>query len=183
VRISGTFHSSAIALPFWFALLYPLVKAVCVGVYEEAISRGYHLTNLMEGLSGIIGKGETGASVSAIVLSSAIFGLLHMRNPNATLMSTLSITLNGSMLGTAFVLTRQLGMPIGLHMSWNLAQGWLFGFPVSGDPEISTILQTLQSGPEWLTGGSFGPEGGMLGLGASAAGILLLIALRRKIKR
>jgi len=183
VHISGTFHTSAKALPYWFAFLYPFIKACCVGVYEEAISRGYHLTNLREGFLGFVRGGDAVASIAAIVLSSAFFGLLHIRNPNGTSISTISIMINGAMLGTAFHLTGRLGLSIGLHMSWNLAQGWLFGFPVSGDAEISTIIQTVQSGPEWLTGGSFGPEGGMLGLGASVVGLLLLIAFRKKLKR
>lgn len=181
VDINDYFHISAPTLPWWIAFMYPVVKASCVGVYEEAIGRGYLITNLKEGMSGVWNLSEQKAFVFAIISSSVFFGVLHIGNPNASVISIFSLMFNGALFATAYVLTGQLGMCIGLHMSWNLFQGLVFGFPVSGDHEIATMFHIQQSGPNWITGGNFGPEGGLLGLGSSVIGIIILIRMRRVI--
>jgi hypothetical protein len=82
------------------------------------------------------------------------------------------------------VLTGRLGLPIGLHITWNLFQGNVFGFPVSGTNSGATIISTTLTGPEWFTGGEFGPEAGILGLLAMVVGclmILLWISRRSKL--
>jgi hypothetical protein len=69
-----------------------------------------------------------------------------------------------------------------LHLSWNFFQGNVYGFPVSGWKEaMGSLLQVAQSGPEWMTGGAFGPEAGLLGAAAMLCGIAAtVIYLRRK---
>ncbi|QIN84857.1 CPBP family intramembrane metalloprotease [Rubrobacter tropicus] len=162
---------------FFPAILAPVALFVCVGFYEELVSRGYQLTNLAEGLD-TPGIGPRGAILLAWVLSSSFFGILHAFNPNTTPLSTINIALAGLMLGLGFVLTGELAIPIGLHITWNFFQGNVFGFPVSGlDPVGATFLTTDQTGPDLLTGGPFGPEGGLLAPAAMLAGCLL-IALR-----
>jgi len=162
-------------LSFFPALLIPLIIYVMVGFYEELFSRGYQLTNLAEGLAGKYIKPET-AILLACLLSSAFFGFLHTANPNANLFSTLNICLAGIFLATGFLLTGELAIPIGLHISWNFFQGNVFGFPVSGaDFRSATLIQIQQSGPDWITGGAFGPEGGILGIISNLLGILLII--------
>ena len=162
-------------LSFLPAILIPLIIFIMVGFYEELLSRGYQLTNLAEGLTGKYIKPET-AILLACLISSAFFGLFHAFNPNATLFSTLNICLAGIFLATGFLLTGELAIPIGLHISWNFFQGNVFGFPVSGaDFRSATLIQIQQSGPPWLTGGAFGPEGGFLGILSNLLGILLII--------
>ena len=182
VSIKDYFHASIITLPWWVAFTYPVIRALCVGVYEEALSRGYHITNLKEGLSGVWNLSERRALVLSVVLSSAFFGILHIRNPNAGIISTLSLAINGAFFATAYALTGQLALSMGLHTAWNLSQGWIFGFPVSGDPEIMTMIYIQQSGPAYVTGGDFGPEGGLLGLSTSIAGIIMLISFRSLVR-
>jgi uncharacterized protein len=166
---------------FFPAILAPAVLFLCVGFYEELVSRGYQLTNLAEGLNAP-GIGPKGAILLAWTLSSSFFGLLHAFSPNATVLSTLNITLAGMMLGLGYILTGQLAIPIGLHITWNFFQGNVFGLPVSGrDPTGATFLSTSQSGPDLLTGGPFGPEGGLLAPAAMAVG-LLLITLRVRLR-
>lgn len=136
---------------------------VAVGVYEELLSRGYQLQNLAEGLNWPL----------AIVLSSAIFALLHAGNPHATWVSTLGIFLAGILFSYGFLRTRQLWLPIGLHMGWNFFQGPVLGFPVSG-LETYRLIRHVVDGPEWITGGAFGPEAGLVSIAAMALGAVLI---------
>jgi len=166
---------------FFPAILAPAALFVCVGFYEELVSRGYQLTNLAEGLNGAA-VGPKAAIMLAWVLSSSVFAAVHLFNPNTGALSTLNIFLAGMMLGAGYVLTGQLAIPIGLHTTWNFFQGNVFGFPVSGlDLVGATFLSTRQTGPELLTGGPFGPEAGLLAPAAMAAGVgLIVIRVRRR---
>ncbi len=147
-------------------------QMVCVGFYEELMSRGYLIPNITEGFSfGSISPQK--ATIGAIFLSSAIFGLLHAGNPNSSLIAVINITLAGIMLAVPYVLTGRLAYSIGIHFSWNFFQGGIFGFPVSGMEFRSSIIQIQQGGESWLTGGSFGPEAGVIGI----LGILLILIL------
>jgi membrane protease YdiL (CAAX protease family) len=117
------------------------------------------------------------------VLSSAFFGYLHASNPNATLLSTVNVAVAGLMLGAGYVLTGELAIPIGLHVTWNFFQGAVFGFPVSGlKVGGATFLSLDQGGPDLWTGGRFGPEGGLLAPVAMVAGVFL-IALWVRLRR
>jgi uncharacterized protein len=182
VTVTGSFESLVPGAPFWLAVLVPATLFVCVGFYEELVSRGYQLRNAAEGLNSS-SLGPRGAVLLAWALSSAIFGYLHAANPNATILSTANVALAGLMLGCGYVLTGELAIPIGLHVTWNFFQGTVFGFPVSGlRIGGATFLSIEQGGPDLWTGGPFGPEGGLLAPAAMALGILLTalwVRLRR----
>lgn len=170
VTVTGTFEVLGSGDSFSQAILVPLLAFVCVGFYEELVSRGYQLTNLAEGLN-YPRLGPRGAVLAAWVLSSSIFGMLHLANPNATIVSSITIAFAGLLLGTGYVLTGRLAIPIGLHITWNFFQGNVFGFPVSGiEPIGATFVSTQQGGPLLFTGGSFGPEAGLLVLAATLVG-------------
>lgn len=180
IRVTGFFVSRAASRAFLPVFVYVLIKYLFVGIYEEMISRGYHLINLAEGFNlPIIGR--KGALILAWVLSSVVFGVLHALNPNASLISTINIILAGLLFGLAMVLTGELAIPIGLHITWNFFQGAVFGFPVSGTGNAATAIATEMTGPAWFTGGAFGPEAGMLGLVAMfLGGVLIVLWIRRK---
>jgi len=146
---------------------------VLVGVREELFFRGYLIKNLAEGLNLPRISSKTALLISYLLIS-IVFGFFHAFNQNATLVSSLNLILAGLFLGLGYVLTSDLAIPIGLHIGWNFAQGYIFGFPVSGADQHLALIATQQTGPTVWTGGAFGPEGGLMGVFAFLLGLLLV---------
>ncbi|MFB6280418.1 MAG: lysostaphin resistance A-like protein [Haloferacaceae archaeon] len=159
------------------AFLAVTVRLLGAGAVEELLVRGYALTNLAEGCRAL---GPRRAAAVATLGSSALFGALHAGNPNATAASTAAVALGGVMLALAYVLTGELGLPIGLHVAWNLFQGPVYGYPVSGVDLGVSALVLARSGPRVATGGAFGPEAGLTGVGAMAVGIAAVVGYARR---
>lgn len=154
----------------WGGVAAALVASVTAAIVEEIIFRGI-LFRLVESAFG---------SVIAIVVSGAIFGGLHVLSPHPTLAGLAAIALEaGILLACAYVLTRRLWFAMGIHGAWNLMQGGIFGAPVSGTPSKGLFTGTL-SGPEWLTGGVFGPEASVVSIVAclAAAAVIARLAWR-----
>ncbi len=158
---------------FWLIpVLGYLVKMLSVGLYEEVISRSYLIPNIKEGFTfGNVDPAK--ATIIAIVLSSVLFGTGHLGNPNVSIFATINIIAAGVMLAIPYALTGRLSYSVGLHFSWNYFQGGLFGFRVSGIESMHSIISIKQFGNPVWTGGSFGPEGGLIGL----VGIILMLTL------
>lgn len=144
-------------------ILVIFIIFVMVGWSEELLSRGYHLQNLENGLN----------TFWAVLLSSAVFGALHLGNPNATWISVVGILLAGVFLSYGYLRTRQLWLPIGLHIGWNFFEGAVFGFPVSG-LDIYQLTRITVNGPELWTGGPFGPEAGLVLIPGLILGTILI---------
>lgn len=174
VTVTGAFEAYGTGVPFAISMLLPVAAFLCIGFSEETVFRGYQLKNAAEGLN-YPALGPRGAILLAWISSSVFFGVLHADNPSATPVSTFNIVLAGLMLGSGYVLSGELAIPIGLHVTWNLFQGAVYGLPVSGfGPFGATFLTTKQGGPDLWTGGSFGPEGGLLAPAAMLLGISLI---------
>lgn len=146
-----------------------LVVFIFVGWNEELLSRGYHLQTIASGINLFWG----------VVISSAVFGLLHLGNPNATWVSAAGIFFAGIYLSYGYISTKQLWLPIGLHIGWNFFEGVVFGFPVSG-LDIYALTRIEVTGPELWTGGAFGPEAGLIVLPSLLVGASLIYWFTRK---
>ncbi|WP_231186605.1 type II CAAX endopeptidase family protein [Haladaptatus sp. DYF46] len=169
IRITGTFRTVS-DLSFVVVFCTSVLLFVFVGISEELLVRGYLLTNLAEGFRWFRWLSGDAAVAVATLCSSILFGVGHVFNPNATLTSTFVIVLAGIMLASGYLLTGELGLSIGLHISWNLFQTSVYGFSVSGLRLPVTVVATEQVGPRVFTGGPFGPEAGLVGVGAIAVG-------------
>ena len=152
-------------------VLLALLMAIGSGAIEEIVFRGV-LFRLVE---------EWGGTWFAVVLSSLLFGAGHLVNPHATALGAMAVVFEGGVfLAGAYVLTRRLWLPIGIHAGWNFAQSGIFGVPTSGVPAHGLLNGELV-GPEWLAGGAFGAEASIVAvivcvlLGTS----LLVLAARR----
>lgn len=145
---------------------------ILVGWNEELLSRGYHLQTIASGLNLFWG----------VIISSAVFGVLHIANPNATWVSALGIFFAGLFLAFGYLTTRQLWLPIGLHIGWNFFEGVVFGFPVSG-LDIYRLIKITVDGPVLWTGGAFGPEAGLVVLPGMLLGALLIFVYSKYIRK
>lgn len=128
----------------WFLL--------AVAFREEILFRGYPFQRLLEAMG----------PWATLVLTSAGFAFAHWNNPGmigpTRVWALLNIGLAGLLLGLAYLRTRRLALPLGLHLGWNWTQGSLLGFPVSGLAMDSLLAPVPGAAPDWFTGGPFGPE-------------------------
>ncbi len=113
-----------------------------------------------------------------ILLSALAFGAGHAANPAASPAAVLALAGAGLVFVWAYLATGRLWLPMALHLSWNLCEGPLYGFPVSGfDGEKAIAVSS--TGPAWATGGPFGPEAGLVGVLACVAAAALIYLWRR----
>ena len=133
-----------------------------VALAEELMVRGFLLGRMLDG----------GLNCwAALLLSSLLFSLMHLFNPAFSWLSLLNILLAGLVLGVPYVYTRNLSFPVFFHWLWNWLQGPVLGYCVSGNETGESLFFFTLSGPDWLTGGSFGFEGSLL------CSVLLLLIL------
>ncbi len=140
--------SSVLQTIFGSAIVFMVAAAS-----EEIMFRGYVLQTLSRANLAWLG----------ILITSLPFAIAHLGNPNADLISTINTALAGIWLGIAYLKTRSLWFAFGIHFAWNWVQGAFLGLPVSGLKQLTTspLLHYVDQGPTWLTGGSYGIEGGI----------------------
>lgn len=130
-----------------------LLLFILVGFFEELFFRGYVMSTLA----------SRGNKKWVIYVASAIiFSIAHGANPNVSLLGLVNIALVGLLFAYMFDATKSIWLPIGYHITWNYFQGNVFGFAVSGTAPNGIYTVEIAEGHDWLTGGSFGLEGGIL---------------------
>jgi membrane protease YdiL (CAAX protease family) len=134
---------------------------------EELMFRGYPFQHLEQGIG----------AWGAIAVFSVMFGLVHLSNPGATVWGLANTVLIGIVLSIAYLRTRALWLPWGIHLGWNASLGVLFGLPVSGLRIFNVMVRTNVSGPQWLTGGSYGVEASVAGAVAMLLGMAVVSKL------
>ena len=133
-----------------------LVVMLLAAVFEEILFRAI-LFRIVE---------EACGTMVALAVSAIVFGLVHGLNPGATLFSDAAIAIEaGLALAIAYALTRNLWLPIGIHLGWNFAEGSLFGAQVSGQAPTPSLFHVGLNGPVLLTGGGFVPEASLISIG------------------
>ncbi|MFD3259648.1 lysostaphin resistance A-like protein [Paenibacillus lentus] len=159
-------------------MLVPMLKGavlfVGVAVSEEIYSRGY--------VQGLL-RYHYGKTV-AIVMSSILFALLHSLNPGvfSSPFPFANLIMAGVIMAVAREVTGGLWWPIGLHLTWNYFQGYIYGFNVSGTVPDNSLLSTVDQGPAWLSGGIFGIEGSALTVAVLILGTIAVYMLYRNRK-
>ncbi len=144
-----------------------LVLLAVAAASEEALFRGYPFQVLVQAIG----------PVTATLLSSALFSVAHAANPNVGPLALINIFLAGVLLAAAYLRTRSLWFATAVHLGWNWTMASLLDLPVSGLAFFDAPLyEPVETGPAWVTGGAFGPEGG---IGASVAFLLALWATLR----
>lgn len=147
-------------------LLWNVLVLFPAAAGEELVFRGYPFQRLVESVG----------AYRATTAFAVLFGIAHLANPSPTVLSTLNTSLVGVLLALCYLKTGGLWLPIGLHFAWNYALGFLYSLPVSGIRLERIFWRTEVSGPVWLSGGAYGPEGSIL---CSAIVLLAILALLR----
>ena len=154
------------------SVLVILLGWIIQGATEEIVTRGWLLNVLSTKYN--IGVG--------LLISSTLFGLMHLTNPNVNYIAVINIILVGLFYGLYVIKTNDLWAVCGMHSAWNFAQGNLFGFEVSGlDVSVGSLIDLNLVGSDFVTGGIFGPEAGITAtfILLASIGILLFIDKKR----
>ena len=149
----GTFELNELSLESILFILGLFPFWLLQGGTEEVATRGWLLTRIAARANLPL----------AILISSSLFGILHMGNAGVTFLSVLNIILDGVLAALLFIYTDSIWLVVAQHGTWNYVQGNLLGFQVSGTGADASIFSfTMGDGPDWLTGGAFGAEGSII---------------------
>ncbi|WP_305304434.1 CPBP family intramembrane glutamic endopeptidase [Romboutsia ilealis] len=153
------------------SVLVILFGWIIQGATEEIVTRGWLLNVLSNKYS--IGVG--------LLISSTLFGLMHLSNPNVNYIAVINIILVGLFYGFYVIKTNDLWAVCGMHTAWNFAQGNLFGFEVSGiDVSVGSLIDLNLVGSDFVTGGIFGPEAGIVATFILLVSIGILLFIDKK---
>jgi len=144
------------------ATLLFATKMLLVSIFEETFYRGYLFTTIYDGFKSRRRSNKL-AVISALIMSSTAFGIAHFANSHASFISILFLSINGVIWCIPFIITKNLGLSIGLHTAWNFTQTQI-GFTMSGNQAVNSFYKIENNGSILLTGGEYGPEAGVLGL-------------------
>ena len=153
------------------SILIILIGWIIQGATEEILTRGWLLDVLITKYN--IGFG--------LFISSILFGVLHLANPNVNYIAVINIILVGVFYGLYVIKTNDLWAVCGMHTAWNFAQGNLFGFEVSGlNVSVGSLIDLNLVGNDTITGGIFGPEAGIIATFVLLMSIVVLLFINKK---
>ncbi len=166
LRIDRTFPGS-----WWGEAGHSTIVLLPAAFFEELLIRGYAFSVLR----------RTAGWRLALIVTSVVFGLLHAWNPGADAESILAVVVAGFFLGAILLATRSLYAAGAAHFAWNWVMSGALHIAVSGIPSRDPDYRTVETGPDWLTGGPWGPEGGLAAVAVMFVAIFYLYAryLRR----
>jgi hypothetical protein len=167
MSLSNTVAFSAGKISIIIFLAY-FIYFIFIALFEELIFRTFPLFVLAERYSALLG----------VLINSVLFGLIHFANPNFTWLAMLNISLAGALFATCTLLKRNISWAVGIHFSWNFAQGILLGYKVSG-LNIPGLLLATPIGETYLSGGAFGIEGSIF---CTLVLVILIVYLLFKYK-
>lgn len=144
-----------------------VLALLCGALAEELMFRGYPFQHMEKAIG----------AVPAVIVFSAIYGVLHYLNPGPGLWSIANTVMIGILLSVAYLRTRALWLPWGIHFGWNLTLGLLLGLPLSGFRNYNLLRYTEAYGPTWMTGGKYGVEASMTGAAAIVLGLIVVSVL------
>lgn len=145
----------------WGGTIITVLALLAASLASELAFRGF----LFRQLIGAVGP------TAATVLLAGIYALMLSMSPNGTGLSFLIALIAGVLFSIAYLRTHALWLGWGLHFAWAAATAVVFGLPVSGVASYTSVVQTDTTGPAWLTGGTYGPEG------AFFTGVLFLVLM------
>lgn len=163
VKISINNHTLAL-------LVVELLILATGAMAEEMMFRGYPFHRLL----------ETVPTPVAVVIMSVLFAVAHGGNPHSSKLAMINTFTIAVLLSVAYLRTRALWLPWGIHFAWNTVLGVVFGLPVSGLTDFAVIVRTRATGPRWVTGGAYGIEGSVVGTIVILLGFVPVVLLTRK---
>ena len=147
-----------------------------VALLEELLFRGFLFQRLVDGVG----------AWPALLAMALLFAGAHWGNPgmeSATMLwASVDTALGALLLGLAYLRTRSLALPIGIHFGWNWGQGALLGFDVSGFDQTGWLVPQLLDKPQWMTGGAFGPEASIFAVLVDAVAVALMWRWRGSVR-
>jgi len=167
--------ASVPAMTVLMAFGWLFASSILGPIVEEALNRGYWFQNVKRGW-GI---------TPAIIVTSLLFGGVHLLNPNAGILGAINITLSAATYVLGLLWLRSLWFPIGWHAGWNFAQFFIAGLPNSGISvssmglEGTTLFVSKPLGPHWLSGGEFGMEASLIRTVVLIVAIIVLLWLKK----
>lgn len=158
-------------LEFGFQHFWWIITMITVAFGEELLNRSLLMSVLR----------RSGNIYAVALIPSVIFGLIHLVNPNVTMLSVINIILAGLLFSYMFIKSGNIWMCIGYHFTWNVFQSVIYGLPVSG-LNLPGIIKTEFTVDNIINGGSFGIEGGIMATAVIIAGFIFVKYYYRNIK-
>ena len=172
VALTGTFYVQlSTSAHVWELLVLEILATAAGALAAEIAFRGYPFQKLIE---------TTGPFI-ATILSGIFFGILRLETPHANPTAVWISALAAVLLSVAYLRTYALWFCWGLHFAWVASIGILFGQPLAGSRQASSVIRTYVDGPAWLTGGEFGPEASLITLIVLWLGLYVLIRMTRNL--